>query len=525
VGSVKTVHCPLFTAAKTIKTEKLHRWRDVVFSDLGLLLLLALARILLHTLTNGQYGFHRDELGMLDNARHLDWGYVDYPPVTPFIVRAAYELFGSSLVGLRFFSAVAQSSVMVLAGLMARELGGARWAQIVAALAVAISPQSLAHGAMFQYVTFDYLWWVLLAYLVIRLLKSEDPRWWLAIGATIGLGMMTKYTIAFYVAGIVTGVLLTRNRRYLVSPWLWSGAALSLLIFLPNLIWQVQHNFISLDFLSDIHARDVRIGRTDGYLIEQVLYPNPFTIPLWITGLYFYLFAPAGQRYRPLGWMFVVPFALFLIAQGRGYYLSPAYPMLVAAGVVVMERWLVSLSAVRAWLVQGITWVVLVVGGAAFAAIALPIAPVNSGLWDLTSEIHDGFTEEIGWQELTETVAGIYAKLPAEEKSQVGILTGNYGEAGAIDLYGPAYGLPEAISGINTYWLRGYGDPPPQTLILIGFQRNDAERIFQMCDLAGHVTNRYGVLNEETRDHPDLFVCRGLRQPWNEFWKRFRNFG
>ena len=135
--------------------EKPHRWQDIVFSDLGVLLLLALARIVLYTLTSGQYGFHRDELGMLDNARHLDWGYVDYPPVTPFIVRVAFELFGASLVGLRFFSAIAQSIVMVLAGLMARELGGARWAQIVAALAVAISPQSLAHGAMFQYVSFD----------------------------------------------------------------------------------------------------------------------------------------------------------------------------------------------------------------------------------------------------------------------------------------------------------------------------------------------------------------------------------
>jgi hypothetical protein len=175
--------------------------------------------------------------------------------------------------------------------------------------------------------------------------------------------------------------------------------------------------------------------------------------------------------------------------------------------------------------VQGITWVALVVGGATFAAIALPIAPVNSGLWDLTSEIHDGFTEEIGWQELTETVAGIYAKLPAEEKPQAGILTGNYGEAGAINLYGPAYGLPEAISGINTYWLRGYGDPPPQTLIVIGFQRSVAEEIFQTCDLGGHVTNRYGVKNEETRDWPDIFVCRGLRQPWDELWKHFRHFG
>ncbi|HXV41973.1 MAG TPA: glycosyltransferase family 39 protein, partial [Anaerolineae bacterium] len=182
---------------------------NIIFSDLGILILLALLRLCLHILTNNQYGFHRDELATLDDARYLALGYVAYPPVTPFIARVALELFGPSLVGVRLFSALAQSSAMVLAGLMARELGGARLAQIVTALAVAIAPISLIQGALFQYVSFDYLWWVLIAYLTIRLLKSEDPRWWLGIGVVIGLGMMTKYTMIFLVAGIIGGVILT----------------------------------------------------------------------------------------------------------------------------------------------------------------------------------------------------------------------------------------------------------------------------------------------------------------------------
>jgi 4-amino-4-deoxy-L-arabinose transferase-like glycosyltransferase len=513
--------------------EKSRTWRDVLFSDLGILILLALASILLRTLSNGQYGFHRDELATLDDARYLAWGYVAYPPLTPFIARVALELFGPSLVGVRLFAALALSIAMVLAGLMARELGGSRLALIVTALAVTIAPMSLSAGALFQYVSFDYLWWVLIAYLTIRLLKSEDPRWWLGIGAVAGLGMMTKYTIAFLIVGIVGGLVLTKARRYLVSPWLresapyvWGGVALSLLIFLPNLIWQVQHNFISLEFLSSIHARDVRIGRTEGYLIEQLIVcVNPLTIPLWVAGLYYYFFKPAGKRYRLLSWMYVIPFALFLVTQARSYYLAPAYPMLLAAGAVVWEQWLVSLSVRKARVALGTTWGALAVGGALFGALVLPIAPVNSGLWDVTSQMHDNFSEQIGWQDLVETVAAIYATLPAAEKPQAGILAGNYGEAGAINLYGPAYGLPEAISGINSYWLRGYGDPAPQTLIVVGFPSYTLERIFRTCDLAGHVTNRYGVKNEETRDHPDIFVCRGLRQPWPEFWKHFRYFG
>ena len=304
-------------------------------SALGILLTLALARLVVHCATNWHYGFHRDELGVLDDARYLDWGYVSYPPFTPWIGRIALTLFGPSLVGLRFFSALAQSIAMVVTGLMARELGGRRWAQVVAALAAAIAPMSVCMGTMFQYIAFDYLWWVLAAYFVIRLLRADDPRWWLAVGAVLGLGMMTKYTMIFFIAGIVVGVLLTPARRYLKSPWLWAGAGLSVAIFLPNVIWQMQHHFISLAFLNHIHARDVEIGRTDGYLTQQLFVSaNLFTLPLWLAGLHFYFFAPASLagRYRMLGWMFLVPLLLFFVARGRFYYMAPAYPMLFAAG-------------------------------------------------------------------------------------------------------------------------------------------------------------------------------------------------
>ncbi len=479
---------------------------------------LAAARILLHTLANSHYGFHRDELATFDDARYLAWGYVAYPPLTPFIARVGLALFGPWLPGLRFFAALAQGVAMVTSGLMARELGGRRWSQIVAALAVAIAPVSLAAGSLFQYVTFDYLWWVLVAYFVIRLLKSEDPRWWLPIGAAIGLGVMTKYTIAFLVAGLAVGILVTPARRLLANRWVWIGAAVSLLIFLPNLIWQVRHDFISLDFLSYIHARDVRIGRTKGFLIEQLFVPaNPATIPLWIAGLYFYFFAPDGKRYRAIGWMFVVSLALFTIAQGRSYYMAPAYPMLLAAGTVLWEQ--------RFPLRRARVYPALAVGAVFGVAFTVPIAPVNSAWWNIASKVSDDWREEIGWQDLAQTAAGIFKSLPAGDRGRTRILAGNYGEAGAIDLYGSFYGLPKAISGVNSYWLRGYGDPPPETLIVLGFSRAFVDRTFEQCELAGHTSNRYGVRNEETEDHPDIFVCRRLRQPWPEFWKHFRHFG
>lgn len=240
-----------------------------------------------------------------------------YPPVTPFVARVTLELFGPSLVGMRFYSALAQSVAMVLAGLMTRELGGSRTAQMVTAVAVAIAPLSLIQGALFQYVSFDYLWWVLTAYLTLRLLKSDDPRWLLGIGAAIGLGMMTRYTMGLLAAGVVAGVALTQARRHLVSPWLWGGVALSSLVFLPNLVWQVQHDFVSLDHLSTIRARCP--ARAYGRLPRRAVRGKRqhFTIPFWVAGLRFYFLMPAGRRYRLLGWMYLVPFLLFLVMRGR----------------------------------------------------------------------------------------------------------------------------------------------------------------------------------------------------------------
>ena len=497
-------------------------------SALGILLTLALARLVVHCATNWHYGFHRDELGVLDDARYLDWGYVSYPPFTPWIGRIALTLFGPSLVGLRFFSALAQSIAMVVTGLMARELGGRRWAQVVAALAAAIAPMSVCMGTMFQYIAFDYLWWVLAAYFVIRLLRADDPRWWLAVGAVLGLGMMTKYTMIFFIAGIVVGVLLTPARRYLKSPWLWAGAGLSVAIFLPNVIWQMQHHFISLAFLNHIHARDVEIGRTDGYLTQQLFVSaNLFTLPLWLAGLYFYFFTPASLvgRYRMLGWMFLVPLLLFFVARGRFYYMAPAYPMLFAAGATLWESWLESRSLTTRRVGRIATWTALAAGAAFSAVTMMPIAPINSAGWRLTSGIHDNFSEQIGWPELAQTVAEIYHALPAAEKSHTAILAGNYGEAGGINLYGRQYQLPEVISGINTYWWRGYGSQPPAVVILVGFSRKSAERFAEQVTLAGHITNPYGVRNEETRDHPDIFICRRFKKSWPEFWKNFQRFG
>jgi len=494
-------------------------------SDLLALSSVALIVVILHVVTNGRYGFHRDELQVLDDARHMDWGFVAYPPVTPFIERIGLALFGASLVGLRMFSVLAQAIVLIVTGLMARELGAKLLAQVVAALAVAVSPLPLFEGTEFQYSSFDYLWCVLIAYFVIRLLKSENPRWWIGIGVGIGLGMMTKYTMGFFVAGIVAGTLLTPARRYLKSPWLWGGAALALLIFLPNLTWQARHDFISLHFLHYIHARDVRQGRADGFIRHQfMISTNPFVAWLWIAGLWYFFASAEGKRYKLLAWLYLTEFALFFFAKGRGYYLAPTYSMLFAGGSVWWQGWLASLSRRWSRMAQGVTFAAVAVGGVLACAFIVPINPVISAD-NFVIRNNGDLREEIGWTDLVAAVAKVRDSLSAEERVNYGVVVGNYGETGAIDLLGPAYGLPETISNTNSAWLRGYGNPPPKTLIVVGLSREYVEKTFQSCRLMGHNGNSYGIKNEESEDHPDIFVCGPPRESWPQFWEDFQSFG
>ena len=492
--------------------------------DPGLIAITAisLAIALVHLLTNDRYGFHRDELQFLSDARHLDWGFVSYPPLTPLIERISLSLFGLSLVGLRLFSVLAQSAAIILTAMMARALGGRTWAQMAAAIGVAVSPLPLFEGTEFQYTTFDYLWWVLTAYLVIRLLGSDDARWCIPIGAVIGVGLMTKYSIVFFGAGIVVGFLLTDARRLFLNRWFWFGAGVALLIFLPNLAWQFRHDFISLHFLQHIHVRDVGQGRAEGFWRDQFfLCANRYAAPLWIAGLVGYA---VNRRYRALAWMYVFTVMFFWLARGRGYYTAGAYPMLIAMGGVCLESLLARLQVIWRWTLEAAYLIALVAWGVHVARVIVPFA-TSGPLRSRALEVNGDLREEIGWDELVAKVARIRDSLPAPQQTNVGIVVGNYGEQGAIEILGPRLHLPPPISGTNSAWFRGYPMPPPSPLIIIGYSRDYVNRTFISCRAAGRNANSEGIHNEESDDHPDIFVCQAPRLPWPEFWKQHQDFG
>lgn len=482
----------------------------------------AVAAAAVHIATNGRYGFHRDELQFLSDARHLDWGYVPYPPLTPFIERIGLSLFGLSLIGLRMFSVVGQAMVIVVSGLMARDLGGGRSAQVATALAVALSPLPIFEATEFQYTSFAFLWWVLVAWFTILLLKTQNPRYWLAIGVALGVGLLTKYSIVFFIAGILVGMAFSPARRFFATRWFWSGVALALLIFLPNLIWLVHHDFISYKFLQHIHARDVDEGRAEGFLVQQFLVcANVFAVPVWLIGLFAFL---RDRRYRMIAWMYLVPLLVFWFDKGRFYYVAEAYPMLIAMGAVTCERWLTRIPTWAQRTVEAVFFAGLFVAGGYFFAGWVPFA--SSGpLRDFALRHSEDLREEIGWDELVKSVAHVRDSLPADQQASLGILVGNYGEQGAIEMFGPAYHLPPPISMTNSAWLRGYPSPPPTTLIVLGSSLEWADHNFSGCRVAGQIGNALGVKNEESEYHSDVFVCGPPRQPWPEFWKDHERFG
>ena len=491
-------------------------------ADLVVLGFVAGAFALFHILTNGRYGFHRDELQFLSDARHLDWGFVAYPPFTPFIERVGFAVFGISLVGLRMFSVLAQAIVILVSGLMARDLRGGRLAQVATALSVGFSGLPMFEATEFQYTTFSFLWWILVCWFTIRLLTTENPRWWIGIGAAIGLGLMTKYSLVFFVAGLLVGLAATRARRYFANPWFWAGVLVALMIFAPNIAWLVRHDFVSYHFLKSIHARDVGEGRAAGYWkLQLLLDANPFAIPLCLVGLIAFF---RESRYRMLGWMWVVPVIVFWVNKGRFYYVAEAYPALIAMGAVVAERWLDGRGVAVRRALESVYFAGIFAAGAVFAAILVPVA-ASGPLRDFALKNNGDLREEIGWHDLVRTVAAVRDSLPADQRSSYGVLVGNYGEAGAIENLGAAYQLPPPIALTNSFYLRTYPVAPPATLIVVGWSREGVDEEFTGCRVAGHISNSLGVKNEESEYHPEIFVCGPPRKPWPVFWKENQRYG
>jgi 4-amino-4-deoxy-L-arabinose transferase-like glycosyltransferase len=497
-----------------------------------LVLSIAACKFLIHLYANRYYGYFVDELYYIACSKHLDWGYVDQPPLIALITWIERSLFGDSLPAIRLLPALAGAGEVVVTAVIARELGGNRFAQALSAVAVLVAPGILVGDNILTMNAFEPLFWMICAWLVIRIVKTGNHTLWIWFGVLAGFGIENKYSMMMFGAGLVFGLLLTPQRRALASPWLWVGGAIAFLIFLPNLVWNIQHNFPFLELQANLRrsGRDVPLGPI-AFFSQEILTMHPLTLPLWLAGLWFYFADKAGKAFRALGSAWVFTAVVVVALSPRIYYLFPAFPLLFAGGAGVFERWFTRPRL--EWLKLAYP-ALLIATGIVLSPLVLPILPPETyvrytkalGLAPPAIETHklgplpQLFADQFGWEEMAATVARVYNSLPAETRGKTAIFGQNYGQAGAIDLFGPKYGLPPAVSGHQNYFFWGPRDYTGESVIVMAGRQDDLEQRFASVEKVARVEHPYSMPYE----HFDVYYCRGLKRPLNEIWPQVKNW-
>lgn len=494
------------------------------------LLFLALAKIVLQCAGITRYGFFRDELYYMACGRHLAWGYIDQPPLVAALAWLSRHLFGNSIVSIRILPVLAGAAVVFLAGVLARELGGGKTAQVLATFAVLFTPAYLAFDSFFSMNAFEPLFWMLCAWLAIRIVKGGSPKLWLAFGAISGIGIENKHTMIVFGFALIAGLLVTGNQWILRSKWIWIGGLIALALFMPNLLWEARHGWPQIEVVRNAQVFKNEPTGPLVFLGQQILFLNPLALPIWLAGIFWCFAARDEKRFRFLGRAYLIVLAIFIVGDGKSYYPLPVYPVLFAAGAVAWER-VTSLSRQRQ---RKALIPMVLISGVIMLPWAIPILPVNTFLRyenlfphffrvqterDATARLPQLYADMLGWQNLVDSVARVYHALPTSEQRTCAIFAGNYGEAGAIDYYGPKLGLPAAISGHNSYFDWGTRNYSGSCVILIGERSDIYKHYFGEADLVAHASNPHGMPIE--RNVP-IYICRKPIAPLAKLWPHFK---
>jgi hypothetical protein len=503
--------------------------------DLAIMLALALATSSLHLATAGRYGYFIDELYFLACANHLDWGYVDMPPLMPAAAALSRWLLGDSLRAVRVLPAIAAGLKVLLVGLMAGDLGGRLFARILACVAVMIAPGYLGIDSYLSMNALEPLFWMGCAYVAILIFQGRDRRLWLLFGAIAGLGLENKYSVLLFGAAFVAGLLLVRPRETFRDRWFWLGGLVALLFYLPHHVWEVRHGWPMIELLRSQRTGAKYVPVTPlSFAAGQVIFINPVALPLWLAGLGWLLFSRAGARHRTLGVTFLILWISLTLSAGKDYYLAPAYPMLLAAGAVAIERMLAGKAFGRP--AAAAILLILIAGGILLAPLAMPVLSpehyiayaralgISHSLGEKRGQakLPQFLADQFGWPEMVEVVARVYQHLTPAEQAECVILATNYGDAGAVDFFGRRYNLPRAICGHNTYFLWGPGERPGRVLIAISGRRVDLEALYDQVDIVAR-TPRNTYAMPDFVDRP-IYLCRRPRGSLKENWTRFKYF-
>ena len=502
-------------------------------SQSAIIVFFSVLTLLVHLLTNGHYGYFRDELYYIACARHLDLGYVDQPPLSILLLRLSQLLLGDSLFAIRLLPALAGAAIVALTGIIAREIGGRAWAIALACAGSLCALFNLAVGNFFSMNAFEPLFWMGAIYLLVRIINGGSPTLWLWFGVLLGIGIENKHSTIFFGFGIFVALLLTPERRHFAEKFIWLGGVIAFAIALPNILWQALHHWPTYELLSNIAHSNKNVALSPAqFVAQQINFMNPATLPLWLGGLVWLFGSRAGRRYCAIGIIYVVTLAEFIILHGKSYYLAPAYPMLFAAGGVAIER----VFAARLTWLKPILLATILMAGALFAPVIVPILPPDKLVAYMqaihfepprtetshTAILPQVFADQFGWEQMVGSVAHVYHHLRPEDEKRAAIFCENYGEAGAIDFFGPKLGLPPAISGHQNYFLWGPRDWTGEVMLVLDTNDNDERELFASVEDLGQVVSSPWAMPFEKRRH--IYLCRDLKMSVREFWPHVKNW-
>jgi hypothetical protein len=504
-----------------------------LFGESALIAFFGAVALLVHLLTNGRYGYFRDELYYIACGRHLAFGYVDQPPLSILLLRFSQILLGDSLFAIRLLPALVGAATVALTGAIARELGGRGWAITLACAASLCALFNLAVGDFFSMNAFEPLLWMGCVYLLVRIINGGSPKLWLWFGALLGLSLENKHSTLFFAVGIFVALLLTPERRHFAGKWIWLGGLIAFAIALPNILWQAWHHWPTYELLNNIAHSDKNVALNPvQFIAQQIVFMNPGTLPLWVAGLVWLFGSRDGRRYRALGIIYLITLAEFIVLHGKSYYLAPAYPMLFAAGGVAVER----VFAARLKWLKPVLLSAIFVTGALCAPLALPILPPDKLVAYMrathlqlprtetshTAALPQLFADQFGWEQMVGSVAHVYHHLRPEDEKRAAIFCQNYGQAGAIDFFGPKLGLPPAISGHQNYFLWGPRDWTGEVVLVLDTDYEDERKLFASVQDLGQIVSSPWAMPFERRTH--IFLCRDLKAGVQEFWPRAKKW-
>lgn len=496
--------------------------------------LVAAVGALAHLATITRYGIFRDELYYVACGRHLAWGYVDHPPLVGVLGWFATQVLGGSIVALRLVPILCGVLTVYVTASLVRRLGGGTWAQVAAGACVTIAPHYLFTFHILSMNAPEILLWTLAARLLIEAVESPRRSIWLALGAVVGIGALNKHSMLFWAIGLLAGVLATPYRRVLASRGPWIGISVAAALFLPHVVWQIRNDWPVIEFVRNAQEHKIVALTPVQFLAEQFGMMHVLAAPVWVAGLVFCFLRARGRSPSPagiFGWAWLVVLAIFLLQRSKAYYLTPAYPPLLAAGAVVIEHWrgrvahAVHIAALPVW----------AAGGIALAPLVLPIlAPEqfvryqaalgrtpSSGERHEMGDLPQHFADMHGWEDMARAVSAAYQALPPAERAGARFYGQNYGEAGAVDYYRRRYPLPPAISGHNAYWTWGPGGEPVGTVLILGGDRADHESVFRRVEAAGRHDAAHAMPYERNLT---IWLCREIQVPLADAWAGSRHY-